>query len=215
MELGLDPDEIVTKLKREMGLSADSKEEDEEEFTNNVADTESVDGENKFIRIMNKCGKFMRRNWLWFTIGLVAVIAIVVTICVISGSDTDTAALDNSVVTQVETVVEPEYTVEVRERFGTENAESASIILQATQESWVKIEDARGNTVFSRVLVPGDIYYVPSGNGYKAVFGNAGGMDVWVNGVLAPKQGADHVRVADIAMTPERLLPQAVPVTAE
>lgn len=215
MELGLDPDEIVTKLKREMGLSADSKEEDEEEFTNNVADTESVDGENKFIRIMNKCGKFMRRNWLWFTIGLVAVIAIVVTICVISGSDTETSALDNSVVTQVETVVEPEYTVEVRERFGTENAESASIILQATQESWVKIEDARGNTVFSRVLVPGDIYYVPSGNGYKAVFGNAGGMDVWVNGVLAPKQGADHVRVADIAMTPERLLPQAVPVTAE
>ncbi len=215
MELGLDPDEIVVKLKREMGLVSDANEDEEEEKAANVSVTDDAGQENKFIRIIKQCGKFIHKNWLWFTIGVIAVVAIVLSILLIGGSDTDTAALDNSVVTQVETVVEPEYTVEVRERFGTENAESASIILQATQESWVKIEDARGNTVFSRVLVPGDIYYVPSGNGYKAVFGNAGGMDVWVNGVLAPKQGADHVRVADIAMTPERLLPQAVPVTAE
>ena len=82
--------------------------------------------------------------------------------------------------------------------------------MQASQESWVKVEDARGNTVFSRVLVPGDIYFVPSGDGYTAVFGNAGGVDVWVNGQLAPKQGADHVRVADISMSPEKLLPNAV-----
>ena len=56
------------------------------------------------------------------------------------------------------------------------------------------------------MLVPGDIYYVPDGDRYSAVFGNAGGVDVWVNGVLAPKQGADHVRVADISLAPDDLI---------
>ena len=56
----------------------------------------------------------------------------------------------------------PKYNLKIREKFGTENEEKANIILQANQESWVKIEDDRGNTVFSRVLVPGDVYYVPS-----------------------------------------------------
>ena len=77
--------------------------------------------------------------------------------------------------------------------------------MQANQESWVKVEDARGNTIFSRVLVPGDIYYVPVGEKYKATFGNAGGIDIWVNGKLAPKQGADHVRKSGIVMTAEAL----------
>ena len=79
-------------------------------------------------------------------------------------------------------------------------------ILQAAQESWVKVEDGRGNTVFSRVLVPGDVYYVPNGDKYKATFGNAGGVDIWVDGVRAPDAGPDHTRKSGISLTPESLI---------
>ena len=94
----------------------------------------------------------------------------------------------------------------MRERFGTDNRDKSDVVLQASQESWVKVEDGRGNTVFSRVLVPGDIYYVPSGDKYKATFGNAGGIDIWVNGKLAPDAGADHARKSGISLSPKNLM---------
>ena len=114
--------------------------------------------------------------------------------------------VDNASATVAEAVAEPEYKLAVRERFGTDNRKKADVVLQASQESWVKIEDGRGNTVFSRVLVPGDIYYVPAGDKYKATFGNAGGIDIWVNGKLIPDVGADHVRKSGISMSPKSLL---------
>ncbi len=201
MELGLDPDEIVGKLKREMGLEADDKDDDKDDAGENVTDVAA--GEKWYKRIWN----FIRRKWIWIVGGLlVIIIAAVAVVLFVSRSDVDSGVQNAPVVAPVVTVTEPQYNVTVRERFGTDNAGTASVILQAVQESWVKIEDARGNTVFSRVLVPGDVYYVPQGNEYTAVFGNAGGVDVWVDGVLAPKQGADHVRVADISLAPDDLI---------
>ena len=101
---------------------------------------------------------------------------------------------------------EPAYKQPVRERFGLENRESGEIVLQSVQESWVKVEDARGKTVFSRVLVPGDVYYMPAGNKHKATFGNAGGIDVWVRGQLAPHVGDDNARKTGVLMDADTLL---------
>lgn len=213
MELGLDPDEIVNKLKREMGLVAECG-------TDDASDAQSctVAEKEKWYRgLWGRSLKFIRRNWIWFVAGVVLALAIVGTLVALNLNHES----DSSNVQSVETVapaasvMEPEYNVDVRERFGTENAENADVILQATQESWVKVEDARGNTVFSRVLVPGDVYYVPSGDEYTAIFGNAGGVDVWVNGKLAPKQGADHVRVSGISLSPEKLMPELSTAGAE
>ncbi len=213
MELGLDPDEIVNKLKREMGLVAECG-------TDDASDAQSctvADKEKWYRGLWGRSLKFIRRNWIWFVAGCVLVLAIVGTLVALNLNHES----DSSNVQSVETVapaasvMEPEYNVDVRERFGTENAENADVILQATQESWVKVEDARGNTAFSRVLVPGDVYYVPSGDEYTAIFGNAGGVDVWVNGKLAPKQGADHVRVSGISLSPEKLMPELSTAGAE
>ncbi len=206
MELGLNPDEIVMKLKREMGLvDVDDEDDNRDDADSDV--TVDVPGEKWYRRVW----RFVRRNWIWFVGGAVAVLVIagVLVFLLKPGDDVDTPATTGPEIPVVAVEAEPQYNVAVRERFGTDNAETANIILHAVQESWVKVEDRRGNTVFSRVLVPGDIYYVPDGDGYTAVFGNAGGVDIWVDGVLAPKQGGDHVRVADIALTPEKLLPAA------
>ena len=213
MELGLDPDEIVNKLKREMGLVAECGTDD----ASDVQSCTVADKEKWYRGLWGRSLKFIRRNWIWFVAGCVLVLAIVGTLVALNLNHES----DSSNVQSVETVVpaasvmEPEYNVDVRERFGTENAENADVILQATQESWVKVEDARGNTAFSRVLVPGDVYYVPSGDEYTAIFGNAGGVDVWVNGKLAPKQGADHVRVSGISLSPEKLMPELSTAGAE
>ena len=208
MELGLDPDEIVNKLKREMGLVAEDEDVGADVGTD---DNVVADGEKWYQRIWTRSVKFIRRQWVWFVSGVVILLALIggITFWAMSGGAsgvTPETPTEITLTAPIDVDAEPKYNADVRERFGTENAENASVVLQAIQESWVKVEDARGNTIFSRVLVPGDVYYVPGGDGYTAVFGNAGGVDVWVNGVLAPKQGAEHARVADISLNPDDLM---------
>ncbi len=208
MELGLDPDEIVNKLKIELGLIADCDDDKEHNETNMFCSgtkTDNKSGKKKIKDILNVLYKFVRKNWLWCVIGFVVVLLFVVLAVIFIPSETSQKVKGNESVQVVDNVM-PKYNLKIREKFGTENEEKANIILQANQESWVKIEDDRGNTVFSRVLVPGDVYYVPSEDGYKATFGNTGGIDIWVNGKLAPKQGENYVRKSGILMSAESLL---------
>ncbi len=204
MELGLNPDEIVAKIKKEMGLVSDCAAADDEEVT--ACAMPSIKEEHWAKIWFVKAYQFVYQHWIWFLGGLLGLILVVVLISVFTPEQKAETAIDNNVVAVVETVAEPEYKMAVRERFGTNNREKADVILQAVQESWVKIEDGRGNTVFSRVLVPGDVYYVPAGDKYKATFGNAGGVDIWVEGKLAPDAGPDHTRKAGISMSPESLM---------
>lgn len=212
IELGLDPDEIVAKIKQEMGASANCSGATDDADTSACA-MPSIKEESWYKLMFVKAYQFVYQNWIWFLGGLVGLVIIILGVVLLSGGD-DTEALPKvaETNTQVENVVaviddkEPAYKHDVRERFGMDNRENANVILQATQESWVKVEDGRGKTVFSRVLVPGDVYYVPVGNKYKATFGNAGGIDIWVDGKLIPDVGANHTRVAGISLSPENLL---------
>ena len=218
MELGLDPDEIVTKLKREMGMlpaecpvTDDSKEKKVEcDCAVSSAAVNSGDVVAKANNMVKKHTKdFFARYWTWLFGAVVAVFVLVAVITVLvtptTSSKTSVGSNQDNTVVMAE-VVDPAYSVEVRERFGIENRERADVIIQAVQESWVKIEDATGKMVFSRVLVPGDVYYVPNEKNYRATFGNVGGMDVWVRGQRLPKIGADHVRKSDIPMNADVLL---------
>lgn len=204
MELGLNPDEIVAKIKKEMGMESDCTVADDDDDVSACA-MPSIKEESWGKVMFVKVYQFIYQHWLWFAAGVLAIVLVVVALVALSPKSEETKP--EEVVTQVveEFAKEPEFKQKVRERFGTDNYETADVVLQAAQESWVKIEDGRGNTVFSRVLVPGDVYYVPAGDKYKATFGNAGGIDVWVNGVLIPDVGADHTRMSGISMSPEKL----------
>lgn len=205
MELGLDPDEIVAKIKVEMGINTDGAGNVPGEVPADDAD-EDAPATVASMAAGSRVVQFLRRNWKWILgIVILVVAAIVAMVAFIPKSQEEVTPITNNVVT-VAAPTETKYNVEIRERFGTENRETAEVVLQATEESWVKVEDSRGNTVFSRVLVPGDIYYVPSGNKYKATFGNVGGIDAWVDGKLAPKIGVGHVRKAGISLTPSALM---------
>ena len=211
MELGLNPDEVVAKIKSEMGLSQDTQAP----VTDDEIRRESgVQSGGKFLKsgLFERVRNTIVHHWKWFAAALVVIIALIVALALMSGK-TDVAAepaaaeAPGIVVTSV--AAEPPYNHKVRERFGVENRDSGNVVLQATEESWVKIEDARGNTVFSRVLVAGDVYFVPAGDKFKGTFGNAGGIDVWVNGELAPAVGADHTRVNGVSMAPASLMKNA------
>lgn len=205
MELGLNPDEIVNKIKKEMGMVSDCAAADDDEDVSACA-MPSIKEESWGKVAFGKMYQFIYQHWIWFAVGVVALIAIVATVLMLS-SATEEVEQPVEVAPVVETTIkEPEYKQEVRERYGTKNREKANVILQAAKESWVKIEDGRGNTVISQVLVPGDVYYVPAGDNYKATFGNAGGIDVWVNGVLVPDVGPDNVRKTGISLAPDKLV---------
>ncbi len=208
MELGLDPDEIVSKLKREIGLVADECPDDDKSKADDDDDNNATDGDAWYKRAFDTSVKFIRRNWIWFVsgLGVLIIAACVLTFFMLQGPDEVAPTVPAGAIEQPIDTGEPKYNVEVRERFGLDNVDTADVILQATQESWVQVKDARGNEVLGRSLVRGDIYYVPAGDGYTATFGNAGGIDVWVNGELAPKQGGDHERVSGISLSPDDLI---------
>ena len=203
IELGLDPDEIVAKIKQEMGISQDAMTAPAEE------DVVRTKGGEKFMKVtlFERVRDFIVPHWKLVAGGLLALVVILIVALVLYGGrgGAEVAAGEDAIVV-TSTVAEPPYKHAVRERFGVENRETAQVVLQATAESWVKIEDARGNTVFSRVLVPGDVYFVPAGDKYKGTFGNAGGVDAWVGGELAPALGEDHTRVNAISMAPGSLM---------
>ena len=212
MELGLDPDEIVAKIKQEMGLVQDTMTAPAEE------DAHPKTGGEKFLKVtlFERVRDFIVRHWKLVAGALVALIVVLIAVLMLSGGrGADNASADGDAIVVSSMVAEPPYKHSVRERFGVENRESAQVILQATSESYVKIEDGRGKTVFSRVLVPGDVYFVPAGDKYKGTFGNAGGVDAWVGGELAPALGEDHTRVNAISLTPDSLMKNAPKKDAE
>ena len=214
LELGLDPDEIVKKIKEEMGVSSDCAKTDEDETACAMPSIK----EESWVKVwFVKVYQFIYQHWLWFLGGAVLIGVIIAIVFVLMSKDKQSVAVVNNtfapVVAEGAEVASvavddgtPKFNAEVREVFGTDNKDESAVVLQAIQESWVKVEDGRGNTVFSRVLVPGDVYYVPKGNNYKATFGNAGGVDIWVNGKLAPDAGPDHTRISDISLKPEKLM---------
>lgn len=208
MELGLNPDEIVKKIKIEMGVMSDTPAD-----TNN-ADTVAKATKAKPGTKVSAGGVakasvgYVARHWKMFAAGAVLLAIVIVAAIFVITSSSDVPVVDSDVAVVTTAVNEPKYNLPVRERWGVENREEAQVILQANRGSWIKVEDGRGKTEFSRVLVEGDVYYVPTVGKFKATFGDAGGIDIWVNGNLAPKAGPDHVRKSDISLSPEKLIAQ-------
>ncbi len=63
------------------------------------------------------------------------------------------------------------------------------IILNIRENSWVEIRDKKGKAMLSRVLKAGDQYYVPDRPDLNISIGNAGGVEVEVDGQALRKLG--------------------------
>lgn len=79
------------------------------------------------------------------------------------------------------------------------------VVVRATGESWVQVRSAEGTTLFTRVLRSGDVYRVPDRPGLTLATGNAGALEIVVDGKPAPSLGTFGEVVRNIALDPDRL----------
>jgi cytoskeleton protein RodZ len=80
------------------------------------------------------------------------------------------------------------------------------VVLRATADSWVQIRDKASNLLFTRVLKPGEHYNVPNQAGLTLVAGNAGGIDITVDGMSAPSIGVAGRVARNVSLDPDHLL---------
>jgi len=78
------------------------------------------------------------------------------------------------------------------------------IVLAATTDSWIQIRDANRSLLFTGLLKPGERYRVPDRPGLSMRVGNAGGLDVTVDGKPVPPLGPAGA-VRNVALDPEAL----------
>jgi cytoskeleton protein RodZ len=88
--------------------------------------------------------------------------------------------------------------------YGESNTDSR-ITLTARQDSWVQVRDRDGTVIWTRILRRGDVYRVPNQGGLAFATGNAGALDVAVDGRPAPSLGAIGMVRHNIPLDPEKL----------
>jgi cytoskeleton protein RodZ len=78
----------------------------------------------------------------------------------------------------------------------------AGMVISATEDSWVEVQDASGNILFSKVLHPGDSWPVPQEAGLTLTSGNAGGTLIVTNGQAGQPLGAPSSVLHGYQLTP-------------
>ena len=81
----------------------------------------------------------------------------------------------------------------------------ARVVIRATADSWVQIRDTGQSTLFSRVLKAGESYRVPDRPGISLRTGNAGGLEITVDGQPAPSIGPNGA-VRAVPLEPQFLI---------
>ena len=102
----------------------------------------------------------------------------------------------------------------VPERPAAEPGEADSaprIVLRAVTDSWIEIRSGDASLVYSGLLREGDSYVVPDRQGLKMVTGNAGGLDILVDGKEIPRLGPPGAVKRDIDLDPDSLRGQGNP----
>ena len=85
-------------------------------------------------------------------------------------------------------------------------AEEGRIVLRATADSWVKVQDGQdGAVLVNRVFRPGESWAAPAREGLRLSTGNALGLEILVDGQVVPGLGPGRAVRRDVPMEPERL----------
>ena len=82
----------------------------------------------------------------------------------------------------------------------------ARVVIKATTESWVQVLSRDGDLLLTRILRPGDQYLVPNRDDLFLMTGNAGGIEITVDGISVPPIGRPGVVRDNVALVPDRLI---------
>jgi cytoskeleton protein RodZ len=81
----------------------------------------------------------------------------------------------------------------------------ARVVIRAIADAWVQIRDTDQSTLFARVLKAGESYRVPDRTGIWLRTGNAGGLEITVDGQPAPAIGPNGA-VRNVPLEPQSLI---------
>ena len=80
------------------------------------------------------------------------------------------------------------------------------VVIRATADSWIQIRDARQSVLLTRVLKAGESCRAPARTGLSMRTGNAGGLEITVDGVPAPPIGRRGMVRRNVALDGHALL---------
>jgi len=191
MELELDPAIITEKIKKQMGLTEEPDAIDEED-----EEAEPVAEKIPTPRRLGLTGMaFLQKNIksLFVTFVLIIIISISGLIIMQTRKPAETPTGQQA----VEMVNKP-LNLPIAREYGVGNRDYSNIILQATGTTWIQIRNASGTVVFEHSMTAGDVYYAISGT--TATIGNAGALDIWVNGREISRIGTEGQRLLDFQL---------------
>lgn len=86
-----------------------------------------------------------------------------------------------------------------------------AILLRARADTWIQVARPGGEVLTSRILRAGEEYIPPAGSGLTLATGNAGGLEIYVNGQALPPVGRRGAIVRGILLDPESLMATGAP----
>jgi cytoskeleton protein RodZ len=86
----------------------------------------------------------------------------------------------------------------------------ARVVLRFTSDTWVQVKERGGQILVSKVMRAGDTFPVPIRPNLILTTGNAGGMEVLVDGAAVPPIGGTGVVRKDVPLEPDQLKSGAV-----
>lgn len=124
------------------------------------------------------------------------------------GTETETAATSDADASQQEATQQAYVFVPDVDGGGPAAAtDAARVVLVATGDSWIEVlNGATGARVASRLLHAGERYSVPDQDGLTLVTGNAGGLNIVVDGKSIAPVGKSGEVVRNVSLDPEKLL---------
>jgi len=185
MELELDPYIIVDKIKKQLGLM---EEEDAIEIEGEDRPDLSGKKERKSMKV-----PFNPRK-------LVLGLLILAGLAAVGGGAWYFVSRAGKAEEAAEII--GKYNLPVGTEYGVRNRDYAAVVLQATGDTWVQVRNTEGAVLFEHSLLAGDVYYALTGT--IATIGNAGAIDVWLNGRQAQSLGREYQRV-EVMLNPDTL----------
>jgi cytoskeleton protein RodZ len=83
--------------------------------------------------------------------------------------------------------------------------QAGKIVIRARLESWIQVTNEKKDVLFSRVLRSGETYTVPEEEGLMLTTGNAGGIEITVNGTKLKSLGTVGLVKRDIPLDAKKL----------
>ncbi len=80
------------------------------------------------------------------------------------------------------------------------------VVIHAIADSWLQVTDGRSPSIFAQVLRAGETYHVPNRPGLRFDTGNAGGLEITVDGRPVPPVGPSGSVRRNIPLDADKLL---------